>query len=179
MLKQLMDDIDLNRPINEQLQEIISKKTFNEEDRWKRYFVSMPEILDCISGNTENKKDPQGDWLFCTPRRFIRKNSSDDILLLTKTQTSSINRELYSYVLFLKARKMGLKLNYAATSSDNADKYAWYTNNEGDVIHVLYKNKSNKGYCYIARKEDGTERYNNKDQDLMLDYIVQTINTNS
>lgn len=179
LLKQLMDDIDLNRPINEQLQEIISKKTFNEEDRWKRYFVSMPEILDCISGNTENKKDPQGDWLFCTPRRFIRKNSSDDILLLTKTQTSSINRELYSYVLFLKARKMGLKLNYAATSSDNADKYAWYTNNEGDVIHVLYKNKSNKGYCYIARKEDGTERYNNKDQDLMLDYIVQTINTNS
>lgn len=179
LLKQLMDDIDLNRPISEQLQEIISKKTFNEEDRWKRYFVSMPEILDCISGNTENKKDPQGDWLFCTPRRFIRKNSSDDILLLTKTQTSSINRELYSYVLFLKARKMGLKLNYAATSSDNADKYAWYTNNEGEVIHVLYKNKSNKGYCYIARKEDGTERYNNKDQDLMLDYIAQTINTNS
>ena len=143
LLKQLMDDIDLNRPISEQLQEIISKKTFNEEDRWKRYFVSMPEILDCISGNTENKKDPQGDWLFCTPRRFIRKNSSDDILLLTKTQTSSINRELYSYVLYLKARKMGLKLNYAATSSDNADKYAWYTNNEGEVIHVLYKNKTN------------------------------------
>ena len=179
LLKQLMDDIDLNRPISEQLQEIISKKTFNEEDRWKRYFVSMPEILDCISGNTENKKDPQGDWLFCTPRRFIRKNSSDDILLLTKTQTSSINRELYSYVLFLKARKMGLKLNYAATSSDNADKYAWYTNNEGEVIHVLYKNKSNKGYRYIARKEDGTERYVNKDLDLMLDYIAQTINTNS
>ena len=179
LLKQLMDDIDLNRPISEQLQEIISQKTFNEEDRWKRYIVSMPEILDCISGNTEDKKDPQGDWLFCTTRRFIRKNSSDDILLLTKTQTSSINRELYSYVLFLKARKMGLKLNYAATSSDNTDKYAWYTNNEGEVIHVLYKNKSNKGYCYIARKEDGTERYNNKDQDLMLDYIAQTINTNS
>lgn len=177
LLKQLMDDIDLNRPISEQLQEIISKKTFNEEDRWKRYFVSMPEILDCISGNTENKKDPQGDWLFCTPRRFIRKNSSDDILLLTKTQTSSINRELYSYVLFLKAIKMGLKLNYAATSSDNADKYAWYTNNEGEVIHVLYKNKSNKGYCYMARKEDGTERYSNKDLDLMLDYIAQTINS--
>lgn len=176
LLKQLMDDIDLNRPISEQLQEIISQKTFNEEDRWKRYFVSMPEILDCISGNTENKKDPQGDWLFCTPRRFIRKNSSDDILLLTKTQTSSINRELYSYVLFLKARKMGLKLNYAATSSDNADKYAWYTNNEGEVIHVLYKNKANKGYCYIARKEDGTERYINKDLDLMLDYISQNIN---
>lgn len=179
LLKQLMDDIDLNRPISEQLQEIISQKTFNEEDRWKRYIVSMPEILDCISGNTEDKKDPQGDWLFCTTRRFIRKNSSDDILLLTKTQTSSINRELYSYVLFLKARKRGLKLNYAATSSDNTDKYAWYTNNEGEVIHVLYKNKSNKGYCYIARKEDGTERYNNKDQDLMLDYIAQTINTNS
>ena len=71
---------------------------------------------------------------------------------------------------------MGLKLNYAATSSDNADKYAWYTNNEGEVIHVLYKNKANKGYCYIARKEDGTERYINKDLDLMLDYISQNIN---
>ena len=46
-------------------------------------------------------------------------------------------------------------------------------------LDFLYKNKANKGYCYIARKEDGTERYYNKDQDLMLDYIAQTINSNT
>lgn len=38
----------------------------------------------------------------------INFDEADDILLLTRTQTNSVNRELYSYVLFLKAKGKGL-----------------------------------------------------------------------
>ncbi len=174
-LKELMDDIVLDRPICEQLQEIIDRKTFDEKDRWKQYFIKMPEILDCVYTNDESKKDPQGNWVFAVPQRFIRRNSSDDILLLTRTQTNSINRELYSYVLFLKARQQGLKVNYNAEYTDNAEKYAYYDNRQDEQIQVVYKNKENVGYCYIAKKTDDTELIYYTDLDGMLDYVDKTI----
>lgn len=174
-LKELMDDIVLDRPICEQLQEIIDRKTFDEKDRWKQYFIKMPEILDCVYTNDESKKDPQGNWVFAVPQRFIRRNSSDDILLLTRTQTNSINRELYSYVLFLKARQQGLKVNYNAEYTDNAEKYAYYDNRQDEQIQVVYKNRENVGYCYIAKKTDDTELIYYTDLDGMLDYVDKTI----
>lgn len=174
-LKELMDDIVIDRPICEQLQEIIDRKTFDEDDRWKQYFIKMPEILDCVSTNDESKKDPQGDWVFAIPQRFIRRNSSDDILLLTRTQTNSINRELYSYVLFLKARQQGLLVSYKAEYTDNAEKYAYYDNKQDEQIQVVYKNKENVGYCYIAKKADDTELIYYTDLDGIFDYVDKTI----
>jgi len=174
-LKELMDDISLDRPIEEQLQEIIDRKTFDDTDRWKQYFVKMPEILDCVSINDESKKDPQGNWVFAIPQRFIRRNSADDILLLSRTQTNSINRELYSYVLFLKARKMGLKVNYKAEFTDNAEKFAYYDNKQGEQIQVVYKNKEDVGYAYIAKKTDDTELIYYDSLEMMLDYVDKTI----
>ncbi len=175
LLKELMDDIVTDRPIVEQLQEIIDRKTFDHDDRWKQYFVKMPEILDCIDADDESKKDPQGDWVFVNPKRFIRRNSNDDILLLTRTQTNSINRELYSYVLFLKARQLGLQVSYNAEYGDNTEKYAYYDNKQGEQIQVVYKSKEGVGYSYIARKTDGTEVIYYTNLDGMLDYVDKTI----
>ena len=177
-LKELMDDITLDRPIEEQLQEIIDRKTFDDTDRWKQYFVKMPEILDCVSINDESKKDPQGNWVFAMPQRFIRRNSADDILLLSRTQTNSINRELYSYVLFLKARKMRLKVNYNAEFTDNAEKFAYYDNKQGEQIQVVYKNKDDVGYVFIAKKTDDTELIYYDSLEMMLDYVDKTIKKN-
>lgn len=174
-LKELMDEITMDRPAIEQLQEIIDRKTFDENDKWKQYFVKMPEILECVRTNDESKKDPQGQWVFAIPQRFIRKNSNDDILLLTRTQTNSINRELYSYVLFLKARKKGLKVNYKAEGTDNAEKYALYDNKQGEQIQIVYKNKADIGYCYIAKKVDDTEVIFYNTLDGILDYVEKTI----
>lgn len=174
-LKELMDDIVIDRPICAQLEEIIDRKTFNDEDRWKRYFIKIPEILDCVSTNDESRKDPQGNWVFAIPRRFIRMNTGDDILLLTKTQTNSINRELYSYVLFLRARQQGLKVNYNAEYTDNTEKYAYYDNKQDEQIQVVYKNKDGVGYCYIAKKTDDTELIYYVDLNGMLDYVDKTI----
>lgn len=174
-LKELMDDFDVDKPICDQLQEIIDRKTFDDEDRWKQYFIKMSEILDCVYTNDESKKDPQGNWVFAITQRFIRRNSSDDILLLTRTQTNSINRELYSYVLFLKARQKGLKVNYNAEYTDNAEKFAYYDNKQDEQIQVVYKNKEDVGYCYIAKKADDTELIYYTDLDGILDYVDKTI----
>lgn len=174
-LKELMDDIVTDRPIREQLQEIIDRKTFNDEDRWKQYFIKMPEILDCVYTNDDSKKDPQGNWVFAVPQRFIRRNSTDDILLLTRTQTNSINRELYSYVLFLKARQQGLKVSYNAEYSDNTEKFAYYDNKQDEQVQVVYKDKEDVGYCYIARRTDDTELFYHVELEGMLDYVDKTI----
>ena len=176
-LKDLMDDISVDKPVIEQLEEIIDRKTFDEEERWKQYFIKMPEILNSIRSNVEGKRDPQGQWVFTHPQRFIRKNSNDDILLLTLRQTNSINRELYSYVLFLKARHKGLNVSYKAEYTDNAEKYAFYENNQGEQIHVVYKNKANHGYCYIAKKMDDTEVIFYDTLEGILDYVEKTIKT--
>lgn len=176
-LKELMDDISLDRPIAEQLHEIIDRKNFDDTDRWKQYFVKMPEILDCVSINDDSKRDPQGDWVFATPQRFIRRNSADDILLLSRTQTNSINRELYSYVLFLKAREKGLNVFYNADFTDNAEKYVYYDNKQGEQIQVVYKHKEDVGYVFSARKTDDTELIYYDTLDLMLDYVNKTVKT--
>lgn len=174
-LKELMDDFTIDRPIRGQLQEIIDRKTFGSADRWKEYFIKMPEILECVYTNDDSRKDPQGKWVFENPKRFIRRNSNDDILLLTRTQTNSINRELYSYVLFLKARKQGLDVNYNEGYTDNAEKYAYYENKQGEQIQVVYKNKEGAGCCYIARQTDGTEMIYYEELEQILDYVDKTI----
>lgn len=174
-LKELMDSFVVDKPICDQLQEIIDCKSFDDEDRWKKYFIKMPEILECIYTNDNSKRDPQGKWVFAIPQRFIRRNSSDDILLLTRSQTNSINRELYSYVLFLKARQQKLNVNYNEEYTDNAEKFAYYDNKQGEQIQVVYKNKEGVGYCYIARKTDDTELIYYEDMDGMLDYMDKTI----
>lgn len=175
-LKELMDDLVTDKPICEQLQEIIDKKSFDDRERWKKYFIKMPEILDCIYTNNDRKRDPQGNWVFYNPQRFIRRNSNDDILLLTKTQTNSINRELYSYVFFLKARQQGLSVYYNAEYADNTEKYAYYDNKQDERIHIVYKNKDNEGFCYIAKMTNDTELIYYKDLESMLDYVRKTIN---
>lgn len=174
-LKELMDDIVIDQPIVEQLQKIIAQKTFDDSEKWKKFFVKMPEILDCVYTNDDSKKDPQGNWVFAIPQRFIRRNSADDILLLTRTQTNSVNRELYSYVLFLKARKMGLSVNYNAEFTDNVEKYAYYENKQGEQVQVVYKNREDAGYVYIAKKTDDTELIYYDSLDLMLDYVDKTV----
>ena len=176
-LKNLMDDLSLEEPICVQLQRIVDQKSFDDSERWKEFFVKMPEILECVNNKDESKRDPDGNWVFSIPQRFIRKNSSDDILLLTRTQTNSINRELYSYVLFLKARKKGLNVYYNADYTDSAEKYAYYNNKQNEQIQVIFKDREGVGFCYIARKIDGTEVIYYDTIEGILDYVEKTVDT--
>lgn len=171
-LRELMDDIDFKRPITDQLQDIIDNKKFDENERWKIYFVTMPEILNSLFVKGKSTEEPYGGWVFKDSKRFIRRNSNDDILLLTRTQTSSTNRELYTYVLFLKAREKGLSLEYHSDYTDGAEKYAQYIDKNGQEVHVLYEQKD-ESYCYVARNSEGELYQGNIDQ--MLDYVKQRV----
>ena len=59
--------------------------------------------------------------------------------------------------------------------TDNAEKYAYYDNNQGEQIQIVYKDKQSIGYCYIAKKTDDTELIYYKGLDGILDYIEKTI----
>lgn len=173
--KMLLDDIDVSKDIKMQLQQIIDDFRFDSENKWKQYFIEMPEILECMYQN-KDKTDPDGRFVFLNPKRYICKRNSNQILLLEKTMTTSTNREYYSYVLYLKAKKKGLNVSYFTTHTENAEKYLFYTNKEDKEIQVIYKEdpaSDAKEYKYIAR-ENGIERYKGN-IDNMLDYIEQQI----
>ena len=80
-----------------------------------------------------------------------------------------------SNLLFLKARKKGLKVNYNAEFTDNAEKFAYYDNKQGEQIRVVYKNKEDVGYVYIAKKTDDTELIYYDSMEMMLDYVDKTV----
>lgn len=79
-------------------------------------------------------------------------------------------------MIFLLARKKGLNVSYNEDYTDNAEKYAYYKNRQGEQVQVVYKNKEEVGYCYIAKKSDDTELIYYDAIDAMLDYIAKTIN---
>jgi len=174
MLKLLLDDLNTSQDIKAQLENIISKANFDKEGRWKKYFVEMPELLDSLAYN-EDKKDPDGKWVFYNQQRFIRWNSNDDILLLSRTQTNSFNRELYSYVFFLKARKENLNVNYHPDYTDLAEKYAYYIDKVGTENHVTYKKRNDGIYAFVVSIPGQDEVVYYNDLSGILDYTRKTI----
>ena len=78
-------------------------------------------------------------------------------------------------LLFLKARKQGLAVDYKAEYTDNAEKYAYYYDKGSKQVQVVYKYREGVGYCYIAHKTDGTEIIYYKELDGIIDYISKTI----
>lgn len=169
--KELLDCIDINIDIEEQLENIISNASYDDSSRWKQYFIEMPEILECMYQNKESA-DPAGKFVFRSPKRFICMRSADQILLLERTMTTSINREYYSYVLYLKLADEGYKVDYFTTFSENTEKYVIYTNKQEKEIQIVYAEDTD-GYKYMAR-ENGIITYKG-DLDHMMDYVHQSI----
>ena len=171
---QLLDDLDEKQPAAPQLQRIISRKVFRGAERWKEYFVTMPEILSSVRLSGAEAADPMGEWVFRTEKRLIRMNHPDDILLLSRTQTSSVSREYYSYVLFLKARQRGLPVYYHADYTEASEKYAWFEDSTGARIRILYRNPDGTHWRFLAyREEDPTPVFDGSLEE-MLDYIRES-----
>ena len=86
-LKQLLDNLDINQDIKTQLENIV--KGFKEDCKdWRTYLIKNP---DCIE--------------YCKDRRIYIEENGDRfkrLLLLSKTQTSSMHRELFTWDLFKK-----------------------------------------------------------------------------
>lgn len=169
--KELLDDIDIKQKVEIQLENIISRFKLTDDNRWKRYFILIPEILDYMYQN-ENKKDPSGKYVFYNAQRFINKRNSDEILLLERTSTRSTNRELYSYVLYLRAVADGINMDYHPTFTESAEKYASYKDIQGDIVQVMYcKDENDDRYKYFAKK-NGASLFEG-DIEQMMYYIKQ------
>ena len=171
---QLLDDLDEKQPAAPQLQRIISQKVFRGAERWKEYFVTMPEILSSVRLSGAEAADPLGEWVFRTEKRLIRMNHPDDILLLSRTQTSSVSREYYSYVLFLKARKRGLPVYYHADYTEASEKYAWFEDSDGTRIRILYRNPDETCWRFLAYREEDSAPVFDGSLEEMLDYIWES-----
>lgn len=174
--KQLLDSIELSNDIIPQLESIIEEKQ-NDLPKWKKYFVEMPEILNSMHKNPAGR-DPEGCFVFESTLRFIYHQGNDQVLLLTKTQTNSINRELFSYVMYLKARKNGLNVHYHSDSTVSAEKYLYYVNRQDKEIRVVYKKEQeyNPYYFYVIENECVTTY---GEMDNILDYISKNIKPES
>ena len=112
-----------------------------------------------------------GEWVFQSEKRFIRMNHPDDILLLSRTQTSSVSREYYSYVLFLKAREQGLPVFYHADYTEASEKYAWFEDLNGARIRILYQNPDGTHWRFLAYREEDPAPVFDGSLEEMLDYI--------
>ena len=168
---QLLDDLDETQPAAPQLQRIISRKVFRGDERWKEYFVTMPGILSSVRLFDVEAADPMGEWVFQTEKRFIRMNHPDDILLLSRTQTSSVSREYYSYVLFLKARQRTLPVYYHADYTEASEKYAWFEDSNGERVRILYQNPDGTHWRFLAYRGEDPAPVFSGNLEQMLDYI--------
>ena len=172
LFKQLLDDLTEDEPIFEQLRRIIAAACFDGNARWKRYFVEMPEIMNY---NYQSKiHSPDGGYVFRNPKKFICRRSPDQILLLEKTITTSTQREYYSYVLFLKAKKQGLAVGYKTESIEALDKYAFFTAKSGHEYRVLYKKRESEDFWDFAIR-DGEETVFRGAMDEAIEYIRNQI----
>lgn len=153
IFKDFLDAIDIKQEIKPQLEKMISSATFDEESMWKKYFVEMPELLDCMYQN-KDKYDPSKNFVFKDAKRYICKHDVNRVLLLEKTMTTSVNRELYSYVLYLKAKQAGCNVAYYTDCNENSEKYLTYTNKNNENLQVVYAKdpSDNNKYKYLTRK---------------------------
>ena len=174
LLLQLLEDLDETQPAAPQLQEIISRKVFRGSERWKEYFVTMPEILSSVRSCGALAADPMGEWVFQTEKRFIRMNHPDDILLLSRTQTSSVSREYYTYVLFLKARSQGLSVYYHADYTESSEKYAWFEDLHGVPLRILYRNPDGISWRFLTYREDNPAQVFDGSLEETLDFIRES-----
>ena len=135
----------------------------------------MPEILSSVRLRGTDAADPMGEWVFQTEKRCIRMNHPDDILLLSRTQTSSVNREYYSYVLFLKAWSQGLPVYYHADYTESSEKYAWLEPIQGARIRILYRNPDGTHWRFLAYREEDPSPAFDGSMEEALHYIREAL----
>ena len=113
--KELFDSIGTSQ-IEIDLQKIVNESNVMD---WRKYFIEYPEMI-----------------MACGSSKFIRFESSDDILLLETTRTNGYHREYFSYALAIKLRKAGEQVYY---HKDNSVYYTKYiSNTNGHDIKISF-----------------------------------------
>ena len=167
--KQLLDYISNENNVKKELEDKIENFCKDNKTSWKYYFISMPQILNSLKSTNNNVLEE--DVVFIDNGRFINMKNSNEILLCTSKSTRSINREYYTYVLFLKARELKYKVFYHKDYRESTQKYLYYNNKENVLIDILYLlDSSDNVYKYCIRKNNEIIKRDN-DINNVLEYI--------
>ena len=179
LFKQFLDSVDVNQNVDQiksQMEDLITSFTSHNENSWKYYFLTMPQILDCVEG--KGNPDPSGDYVFKSTGqegRFINMKNKNEILLCEGQSTRSMNREFYSYVLYLKAKELGYNVDYVKDFTETAEKYLSFISRNNEQINITYgKDLNSSSYMFFAKK-NGTNDYMNPDLESVLNYIQNYI----
>ena len=172
---------DSPEKVEEELAKIIVKKreSFNRneitdpDENWKKIFLEKPILIH----------DVGAAGIYTKPRRRIARKNAHDILLISKDSIHSINREVYSYVLWYElhtdyAQKITSQFNKkenevfgyeasigarlacfkdtAASYIGYETKYLWYKLTDQTKIHVHYAQKGGtQEWKFIAIEPKG------------------------
>ncbi|HHX70242.1 MAG TPA: DUF262 domain-containing protein [Gallicola sp.] len=175
--KMFLDSIyyEMNhKEIISHLQMLIDDFAKNNPKSWKYYFLTMPDILDCVDSKSKDygKTDPSGNYVFKSDGgRFINKKSDDEILLCEGQSTRSTNRELYSYVLYLKAKELGFDVYYHKEHTETAKKYLYFNNKDDQRVNILYDKNIEDNIYKFAIQKNGEFIERNENIRYMLNYI--------
>lgn len=177
--KQFLDSVDVNQNVDQikaKMEDLITSFTSHNKSSWKYYFLTMPQILDCVEG--KGNPDPSGDYVFKSAGqegRFINMKNKNEILLCEGQSTRSMNREFYSYVLYLKAKELGYNVGYVKDFTETAEKYLSFTSRNNEKISITYgKDLNSSSYMFFAKK-NGINDYMNSDLESVLNYIQNHI----
>lgn len=171
-MKELFDNISSSDKAISELEGIIENYCKVNKSSWKYYFVSMPEILNSLkSGKNTN----ENDIIFFDNGRFINMKSNNEILLCTKKSTRSTNREYYSYVLYLKAKKLNYNVFYNTDYRESSKKYVLYKNKNDDEINIWYAFDENDNCYKFEIIKNGDVLDSNTDIEYILNYIKNDI----
>lgn len=177
--KQFLDSVDVNQNVDQikaKMEDLITSFTSHNKSSWKYYFLTMPQILDCVE--VKGNPDPSGDYVFKSAGqegRFINMKNKNEILLCEGQSTRSMNREFYSYVLYLKAKELGYNVGYVKDFTETAEKYLSFTSRNNEKISITYgKDLNSSSYMFFAKK-NGINDYMNSDLESVLNYIQNHI----
>lgn len=180
MFKQLLDSIDLTKDVSSQLNQLINNFVDDENNKsnWKYYFIKMPELLCCLKANgyKYGKADLSGNYIFADDMRFINFRDENNILICEKKSTRSMNREYYTYVLYLIAKSKGYNVSYKYTYSEGREKYLEFESRENKNLRIVYAFEPIcKQYAFIIKELDKQlEDYDEIDKALrFIEYYIK------
>lgn len=165
--KQLLDNITLSSTPVENLTTIINNASFDNTSKWKEIFVQDPELLTSIDSYDTN-------FVFSNRMRFIYFINKDEIILLRRKQTNSTNRELFSYELYLEAKRQGFSVSYQSATSESGDRFLHFIGKDSKQRQIVYEKKSEtESYAFSVKVNNVTVLTGNFDT--ILSYIKNEI----
>ena len=166
-LQYLLDNISdtlTENDISNELERIISANMIQAQNacsgdryKWLKILVDDPDILESFN--------PDAGWgndvVFKNASRYIRvvnlDNSGDDnnrietIYLLERTVLNSNHREIFTYELYLSAKRAGLNVKYKVESSTDVLNSIEFVDKFNHTIQILYGRYTNGQIAYLAK----------------------------